>query len=136
MTLRVSGKNLAIGVALRTHVHSRIDGVVAKYHAGRPTGHVRIDAQAEEAMALPPLSDIEDEVEEEAGESFPAVVAEHATGVEEMTVAAAVAKLDITDCPVIVFRYAENRRINFVYRRADGNIGWIDPLGVTNGHGS
>ena len=201
MTLRVSGKNLAIGEALRTHVHSRIDGVVAKYHAGRPTGHVTIepegsgyradctlflkagitlqveaiaqepyasfdkaaerierrlrehrkraqgrhganghadgiDAQAEEAMALPPLSDIEDEVEEDAGESFPAVVAEHATGVEEMTVAAAVAKLDITDCPVIVFRYAENRRINFVYRRADGNIGWIDPLGVTNGHGS
>ena len=200
MTLRVSGKNLAIGEALRTHVHSRIDGVVAKYHAGRPTGHVtiepegsgyradctlflkagitlqveaiaqepyasfdkaadrierrlrdhrkraqgrhgdnghasEIDASAAEALALPPLSEIEDEGSEPDDEqSFPAVVAEHATGVVEMTVAAAVEKLDAGDCPVVVFRYAENRRINFVYRRADGNVGWIDPLGVTNGH--
>ena len=45
MTLRVSGKNLAIGEALRTHVHSRIDGVVAKYNAGRPTGHVTIEPE-------------------------------------------------------------------------------------------
>ena len=45
MTLRVSGKNLAIGEALRTHVHTRIDGVVAKYHAGAPTGHVTIEPE-------------------------------------------------------------------------------------------
>ena len=45
MTLRVSGKNLAIGEALRTHVHSRIDGVVAKYHAGTPSGHVTIEPE-------------------------------------------------------------------------------------------
>lgn len=199
MTLRVSGKNLAIGEALRTHVHSRIDAVVAKYHAGRPTGHVtiepegsgyradctlflkagitlqvealaqepyasfdkaaerierrlrdhrkraqgrhgdnhhasEIDASAAEAFALPPLSEIEDDGEPNGETCFPAVVAEHATGVAEMTVAAAVQKLDAADCPVVVFRYAENARINFVYRRADGNVGWIDPLGATNGH--
>ena len=45
MTLRVSGKNLAIGEALRMHVHSRIDGVVAKYHAGAPIGHVTIEPE-------------------------------------------------------------------------------------------
>ena len=198
MTLRVSGKNLAIGEALRTHVHSRIDGVVAKYNAGRPTGHVTIepegsgyradctlflkagitlqvealaqepyasfdkaadrierrlrdhrkraqgrhvtnghvsdlDASAAEALALPPLSEIEDEGRDDEP-CFPAVVAEHAVGIAEMTVAAAVEKLDAADCPVVVFRYAENARINFVYRRPDGNIGWIDPLGTLNGH--
>jgi hypothetical protein len=36
-------------------------------------------------------------------------------------------------CGVVIFRYAENRRINIVYRRADGNIGWIDPLGASKG---
>ena len=48
--------------------------------------------------------------------------------------AAAVQALDDGACPVVVFRYAENRRINIVYRRPDGNIGWIDPLGTASGH--
>ena len=103
-------------------------------------GHAsELDASAAEALALPPLSEIEDDGRDgmlEDEPRFPAVVAEHASGVTEMTVAAAVEKLDAGDCPVVVFRYAENRRINFVYRRGDGNVGWIDPLGVTNGHSS
>ena len=45
-----------------------------------------------------------------------------------MTVAAAVRKLDASTDAVVVFRYAEHQRINIVYRRGDGNIGWIDPL--------
>ena len=45
MTLRVSGKNLSIGQALRIHVHTRIDGVLAKYRAGPPTGHVTIEPE-------------------------------------------------------------------------------------------
>jgi hypothetical protein len=33
----------------------------------------------------------------------------------------------MTGVPVIVFRHANHGRINLVYRRADGNVGWIDP---------
>ena len=33
----------------------------------------------------------------------------------------------MTGAPVVVFRHAGHGRINLVYRRADGNIGWIDP---------
>ena len=36
-------------------------------------------------------------------------------------------ELDLTGAPVIVFRHAGNGRMNIVYRRRDGNIGWIDP---------
>ena len=39
----------------------------------------------------------------------------------------AVMELDMTGAPVIVFRHAGTDRINVVYRRGDGNIGWIDP---------
>ena len=35
--------------------------------------------------------------------------------------------LDLSAAPVIVFRNAANGRMNIVYRRSDGNIGWIDP---------
>jgi alpha-beta hydrolase superfamily lysophospholipase len=36
-------------------------------------------------------------------------------------------ELDMTGVPVIVFRHAGHGRVNLVYRRADGHIGWIDP---------
>jgi hypothetical protein len=38
-----------------------------------------------------------------------------------------VIELDTNDNPVFVFRNAGNDQINIVYRRPDGNIGWIDP---------
>ena len=37
------------------------------------------------------------------------------------------ADLDMTGAPVVVFRHAGSERINVVYRRTDGNIGWVDP---------
>ena len=36
-------------------------------------------------------------------------------------------ELDMTGVPVVVFRHAGHGRVNLVYRRADGHIGWIDP---------
>jgi putative sigma-54 modulation protein len=44
-----------------------------------------------------------------------------------MPVSAAVLELDFTGAPVLVFRHASSGRVNIVYRRSDGNIGWIDP---------
>jgi ribosomal subunit interface protein len=56
----------------------------------------------------------------------PAVIAESFTDITEMSVSAAVEKLDAGDSPVVFFRHATDRHANLVYRRADGNIGWID----------
>ena len=36
-------------------------------------------------------------------------------------------ELDLTGAPVVVFRHAGHGRVNLVYRRADGHIGWVDP---------
>lgn len=36
-------------------------------------------------------------------------------------------ELDLTNAQVVVFRHASDGRTNVVYRRSDGNIGWIDP---------
>jgi ribosomal subunit interface protein len=195
MTLRISGKNLAIGDALRTHVQARIDGVTAKYHAGAPSGHVtiepegsgyradctlffaagitlQVDATAHEPYvsfdkaadrierrlrrhkkrqtshhgngAVASMKDTDgdleplpvDLLEDMDEETFPAVISEAPHLFKAMTVAAAVRQLDSAACSVVIFRYAENSRINIVYRRADGNIGWIDPLSAANGKGS
>ena len=57
----------------------------------------------------------------------PAIVAESTLVLKTMSVASAVIELDNKDSPVFVFRNAGNDHVNIVYRRPDGNIGWIDP---------
>jgi ribosomal subunit interface protein len=57
----------------------------------------------------------------------PAVVAEGAHPLKTMSVASAVSELDLTGAPLIVFQHATSSRINIVYRRRDGAIGWLDP---------
>ncbi|MGL5733356.1 MAG: sigma 54 modulation/S30EA ribosomal C-terminal domain-containing protein, partial [Beijerinckiaceae bacterium] len=57
----------------------------------------------------------------------PIVVAETTYPVRELSVSNAVQELDLTGTPFIVFRHATNGRVNLVYRRQDGHIGWINP---------
>ena len=64
---------------------------------------------------------------EEAGEFNPVIIAESTTALRQLSVSEAVTELDMTGAPVVVFRHAGHGRINLVYRRADGHIGWIDP---------
>src|SRR5271165_1119051 len=68
-----------------------------------------------------------DEREEPAEGFNPVVVAEGTEALKSLTVASAVAELDLAGAPVIVFENAGNGRINIVYRRRDGAIGWLDP---------
>ncbi len=68
-----------------------------------------------------------EDVEEVAGDFAPAVVAEGAQPLKTLSVASAVAELDLTGAPVVVFQHATSSRVNIVYRRRDGAIGWLDP---------
>jgi ribosomal subunit interface protein len=68
--------------------------------------------------------------EEEAPEpqnDHPVIVAESTTHVKKMSVGEAVMELDLSGAPVVVFTHSGNNRINVVFRREDGHIGWIDP---------
>jgi len=68
------------------------------------------------------------EEEEEIPSDFsPAIIAETSTTICTQTVAMAVMQLDLMDGPVHLFKNAVNGAVNIVYRRNDGNIGWIDP---------
>lgn len=86
-----------------------------------------------EAAAYYLLAPLEADAEEETegtilnGDPAPVIVAEGQTALREMTVGAAVLQLDLAEAPVIVFKNAAHGRLNVVYRRRDGHIGWIDP---------
>ena len=57
----------------------------------------------------------------------PAVIAESTRQLPELTVGEAVMQLDLSTVPFVLFRNARDSGLNVVYRRQDGNIGWVDP---------
>ena len=61
----------------------------------------------------------------------PVIIAESTTSLKSLSVSEAVMELDFTGAPVIVFQHGSSGRINVIYRRADGNVGWIDPPRVS-----
>ncbi len=57
----------------------------------------------------------------------PAIIAEIQTEIATLSVGEAVMRLDLADVPAMMFHNRSNGGLNVVFRRADGNIGWIDP---------
>lgn len=55
------------------------------------------------------------------------VIAEQATDIATLTVSDAVMKMDLADLPALMFFNSGSGRLNVIYRRADGNISWLDP---------
>jgi len=102
--------------------------------------HDRMELTPEEEMrkarnyvlaALAPEQDDEpasDEREIPVGED-PAVIAEMTSDIGTMSVSDAVMRLDLSGESALMFYNASNNAINMVYKRSDGNIGWVDPEG-------
>lgn len=184
--LRVSGKSVDVGDALRQRVTDKVTEALGKYFDHGWSGHVTISREgsgfradcglhldsgtmleahgnaqdaisaaddvvikiekrlrrykrrlkdrkvamrthaAEQFAANYVIETPDEEVEEHEGWS-PVTIAESTAALPELSVSDAVAELDLTGAAVIVFRHAGNGEINIVYRRRDGNIGWIDP---------
>ena len=72
------------------------------------------------------------------GTNEPLIIAETDAPLRSMTVAMAVLELDLSGRPVLLFRNAGHGGLAVVYRRNDGNIGWIDPqrVGSTAANGA
>jgi ribosomal subunit interface protein len=99
-----------------------------KDHAGKARAETAVQdlASVEAASYIIAAPDHDDD--EEAAEGFaPVIIAESTTALRALSVSEAVQELDMTGAPVLVFRHAGHGRVNIVYRRADGHIGWIDP---------
>ena len=64
---------------------------------------------------------------EGTADADPVIIAEEPTDLKTMSVGGAVMVMDLTEAPVVIFRNAGHGGVNVVYRRSDGNIGWVDP---------
>lgn len=86
--------------------------------------------QKAEALAMFILENpVKDEADDEdaSAPSEPLVIAEKKTEIRTMTVSMASLELGLTDAGAVVFRNAAHGGLNVVFKRADGNVGWIDP---------
>jgi ribosomal subunit interface protein len=202
MTLRISGKSISIGEALRDRVSERTEEVLRKYFDGNYSGHITLSkdgfgfrtdcalhldsgitleadsnaadayASADQALLMmekrlrryknrlkdrsarkayaasaalaeldaptldapsyvieAPTHDGDDEVDAYS----PVIIAEATTSLRRLSVSEAVIELDLTGAPCMVFQHGGSGRVNIIYRRADGNVGWIDPPSVKAG---
>lgn len=97
------------------------------YHAkARPAGE---RAEVAAAYVLAPMDEEEDATIGPDGQAAtaPVVIAEMSTELPHLTVGEAVMRMDLADVQVLLFRNRSHGELNLVYRRSDGNIGWIDP---------
>jgi ribosomal subunit interface protein len=65
--------------------------------------------------------------EEDKGEDTPVIIAEMSSEIPTLSVSEAVMRMDLGEAPVLMFKNAKHGQLNVVYKRSDGNIGWIDP---------
>jgi len=199
MTLRISGKSISVGEALRSRVSERTDEVLRKYFDGNYSGHITLSkdgfgfrtdcslhldsgitleadsnatdayvsadqalvmiekrlrryksrlkdrsarktyAAATEALAGmdaavldAPSYVIEAPTEGDDEVTYsPVIIAEATTSLKRLSVSEAVMELDLTGAACLVFQHGSSGRVNIIYRRTDGNVGWVDPPAVT-----
>lgn len=197
MTLRISGKSISVGDALRSRVSERTDEVLRKYFDGNYSGHITLSkdgfgfrtdcalhldsgitleadsnatdayASADQALlmiekrlrryksrlkdrsarkayaasaALAEMDGLDApsyvieapaEGDEEVTAYSPVIIAEATTSLKRLSVSEAVMELDLTGAACVVFQHGSSGRVNIIYRRADGNVGWVDPPSVS-----
>jgi ribosomal subunit interface protein len=99
------------------------------YHAkASRTANAEAETARAYVLALPDDEEDDDRPRADGAEAAgPVVIAEMSTEVPNLTVGEAVMRMDLADAPVLLFRNRSHGALNIVYRRGDGNVGWIDP---------
>jgi ribosomal subunit interface protein len=136
ISLQVQGHGVDAHAAFGDALH-KLEKRVRRYKRRLRNHHTDhrapLPAEGASAYVLAPFED-EEEADAEAAdgavngaEAAPLVIAENKTAVLTMTVSTAVMQLDLSESPALLFRNAAHGGLNVVYRRPDGNVGWIDP---------
>ena len=90
--------------------------------------HHRARARPVEYAEVPSYILAGESAEAEPESLQPVIIAETETRVPELSAGEAVMQMELAGSPVLVFRNERHGGLNVVYRREDGNVGWIDPV--------
>jgi len=104
-----------------THIATRL-----RRHKTKLKDHKGKTGMSEVAnSAIYPLLEKEEEVD--IDENAPLTIAETGVNIPVCTVSEAVMYMDLENEAALLFRNVANNHISMVYRRKDGNIGWVEP---------
>lgn len=133
------GKNIMVTAdAVETDPYVAFDSAATKaakqlrrYKRRLRDHHERIEKSPESEMVIARDYVISTTHEEEHDDIQHAndhvVIADMATSIETLSVSEAVMRLELSGQPALLFCNAQHGGMNMVYRRADGNVGWVDP---------
>lgn len=103
----------------------RIEKQLRRYFKRLREHKVDEDAQAYVENAAYTIFSAPTDTEEAA--AFPAIVAETQVDIPESSVSDAVMLMDLRNTPALMFKNSATGEFNMIYRREDGNIGWVEP---------
>jgi ribosomal subunit interface protein len=133
-TVHLSTGLTAQAKAAATDIYAAFDACCAKMekqlrrYKRRLKDHHRERPQPVEVMgASSYILAPEGESDSEPDTLQPVIVAETQTQIPSLSVGEAVMQMELAGAPILVFRNEGHNGVNVVYRRDDGNIGWIDP---------
>jgi ribosomal subunit interface protein len=108
--------------------NEKMDKQLRRYKR-RLKDHHRERAEPVELMGVSSYILASDKADEESEPETlqPIIIAEMETRIPSLSVGEAVMQMELAGAPVLVFRNEGKSGLNVVYRRDDGNIGWIDP---------
>ncbi|MHA1538247.1 MAG: ribosome hibernation-promoting factor, HPF/YfiA family [Alphaproteobacteria bacterium] len=89
--------------------------------------HHRNARQSENIAAQQFIISADEGADDSANE--PVIVAEMEAEIASLTVSEAVMRMDLANQSALMFRNRAHGGLNMLYRRPDGNIGWVDPRG-------
>ena len=152
MKITLTGKQVDIGDRLRSHIEENVLNSVTKYFSDPIGCNVAFSKEGDEfsaevtvhpaknivlkgtgttglaelaSEAVFPVIETEDEMDIDV--NAPLTIAETEANIPVCTVSEAVMYMDLVNEAAIMFRNSANNHISMVYRRKDGNIGWVEP---------
>ena len=127
ITVHPASGLLLKGEAKATDAYAAVDQAVGRISRQLNRYKDRLVEHRNEKIELVPMSVIESDETHEVTSDAPVIIAETQTELPICSVSGAVMRMDLTDAPALLFRNSAHGELNMVYRRADGNIGWVNP---------
>ena len=97
-----------------------------KSHHGKERYHAKMTFAAQSYVLAPEPEEEQPDVDAQ-DEWQPIIIAESNANIPDCSVGEAVMRMDLANLPAMMFHNSLTKGLNVVYRRPDGNIGWIDP---------
>ena len=107
--------------------NEKIKKRIRRYHRKLTDHRAKLAKKLIETNANEYIIQNPEKVKLSRNEKEPVIIAESEEIIKSLTVSEAIMLMDLNDQNAIFFKNTKNKRLNLLFKRSDGNIGWLDP---------